>query len=128
MMTRKPKKTQRAQGQRVAAVPTSRRQECPQLSLVSLEVRLRRHRVQPPHAERGNQVCAGGAAGQDVCRKLTVIRPTSWLCGLTQPALLTCCSLQKASIFSLFPFYQTWLHVRAVNSSKGLSVSSLAYW
>ena len=75
---------------------------------------LRRHSVahqggiwgpgSPPVSAPPYQVCAGGAAEQDVCRTLTIIRSTAWLCDFTQPSLITCYCLQKARIFCVYSF------------------------
>ena len=100
-----------SQAGRIGGRPAGNRQDCIRIWITKVIQVLRRHPVahqggiwgpgSPPVSAPPYQVCAGGAAEQDVCRTLTIIRSTAWLCDFTQPALITCYCLQKARIFLL---------------------------
>ena len=97
---------------RLGGRPAGDRQGCIRIWITEVIQVLRRHSVahqggiwgpgSPPVSAPPYQVCAGGAAEQDVCRTLTIIRSTAWLCDFTQPSLITCYCLQKARIFFSF--------------------------
>ena len=97
-----------SQAGRVGGRPAGDRQGCIRIWITEVIQVLRRHPVahqggiwgpgSPPVSAPPYQVCAGGAAEQDVCRTLTIIRSSAWLCDFTQPALITCYCLQKVRI------------------------------
>ena len=98
-----------SQAGRVGGRPAGDRQGCIRIWITEVIQVLRRHSVtrqggiwgpgSPPVSAPLYQVCAGGAAEQDVCRTLTIIRSTARLWDFTQPSLITCYCLQKARIF-----------------------------
>ena len=79
-----------SQAGRVGGRPAGDRQGCIRIWITEVIQVLRRHSVahqggiwgpgSPPVSAPPYQVCAGGAAEQDVCRTLTIIRSTAWLC------------------------------------------------